>query len=160
MRNLLLILPFLFLSCNRESQIPENSRIDMKYIVFSPGMNNITIADTSKLHDYKFENNMDYGFRLENKLYDMEYRIKLDEKGRLLGLLEYKNINSPIYKIIKKFPMNYETIAEETFIRFSPSRENVIDGLDTMTIEKVFPKQKLVRVGTDKNIRNYFYHYK
>ncbi len=153
------LISLVFFNCKHQSPIPENSRIDGKYIVFSPRISKTTL-DSIKIENFKFESNKYPGFILNEKRYDIEYFFKLFNNGHLDYMTEYKDGDSYVYKNgIKKLPINNETIGITTLIHFSSNREYIIDKLDTLKIEKIFPKQKLILVGNDDDVRNYFYHY-
>ncbi|MBA4155180.1 hypothetical protein [Flavobacterium sp.] len=157
----IILLAILFSGCKPEVQIPPTSKIDAKFIVFGHNLSKTTIVDSTKAHEFNFKNYMDFGFRVENKVYDIEYLLLLNDNGRLKAMEEHKSPNSYLYKkTVKKLPINIETIGHKTLIRFSTSREYIIDGLDTIKIEKVFPKHKLILVGDEDDVRNSFYHYK
>ena len=158
---IILLLAISFSNCKHEVHIPKGSYIDDKFIVFSPIISKVTILDSSKVRDFDMKYYMDFGFRVDKKMYDIEYELELDKSGHLKHFSEYRSPNSYLYKkAIKRIQFNYDSIGFKTLIKFSSSREYIIDGDDTIKIEKVFPKQKLVLVGKDEDLRNYFYHYK
>jgi hypothetical protein len=155
---IILFITFL-ISCEKKVEIPEKSEVIAKYIVFEDSISRKIIKELDSIEPFDKKNN-DYKqpFKLDGKFFQFETEIKLSE-GRLIKMFQHDYYTFKYSTFgIKKLKINLETIGKETSIKFSKSREEIIDYKDTLDIETVYPKEKLIFVKrNDQRINIYEY---
>lgn len=156
-----LVFSLLFLSCSQSKiEIPADAKITAKYVVFTPRISSNFFSEASEIKDFTNMSDSDKEFKLEDKIYIKDLKFVL-EKGKLTTLIEFNLADDPLYSIdgVDQIPIDKYNIGYKTKIMFSKSKDYIIDGKDSIKIVKVFPKEKLILVGTDTEIRNSLYEY-
>lgn len=150
----------ILISCTKKNKIPNNSEVVAKYIVFEDSISRKIIKDLEIVKSFDKKNDdFKQPFKLNGKIYQFETEFKLN-KGRLIRLEvhEYNSFKYSSYGL-KKIEINKETIGFETLIKFSKSREQIIDSGDTLEIENVYPEEKLIFIKrNDGRINIYEYN--
>ncbi|MES2864896.1 MAG: hypothetical protein V4666_12300 [Bacteroidota bacterium] len=156
----IILLLFIFSSCEKKIEIPENSKVIAKYVVFEDSISRKIIKNLDSVEPFDKKND-DYKlpFKLDEKIYQFETEFRLSD-GRLTRLNEHEYHTFQYSNFgLKKININRETIGTETLIEFSKSREKIIDSKDTIEIENIYPKEKLIFVKRDDGRVN-VYEYK
>ena len=104
-------------------------------------------------------------FRLEENIFEVEFKMTLSKEGHMLQLEQHSVTNKIDYEkfgIVKDSTDFNKLKGNDFFIRFSKSKNEIIDGIDTLTIERIFSKEKLIFVENknSKKGRRYIYQYK
>lgn len=165
MKKLLYFLPLvLFINCEPKIGIPENSKLVARYTVFdeyiSPRLN-VCPGDTIPAFS---DNSHDCLFRLDTLLFETEFRIGLNDEGNMKTLDMHsvtKNIDYERFGL-EKDTTNWDTANGKDFwIRLPKQRDKIIDGIDTLEIERIFPNEKLIFVErrNEKKGRRFIYQY-
>lgn len=165
MKRLLYFLPLiLFINCEHKIEIPENSKLIAKYTVFdeyiSPNLN-VCPGDTILAFN---DSNGDCIFRLDTLLFETEFKQGLNDQGYMSTLDSHTVTKNIDYKKfgIEKDTTNWEKVRGNDFwIRFSEQHDKIIDGIDTLEIQRVFPNEKLIFVESrnEKKGRRFIYEY-
>ena len=148
--------------CERKPEIPIGSKITAKYIVLNENISRRIIHDVAKVKEFdRSDNNDKEPFKIDGKVYkiDMDFRLYGDGSLKILNENLYHSFNYSDFGL-KKIEINRKTIGEKFSIKFSASYDKIIDGNDTLEIEKNYPKEKLlfVKENTDSGrIRIYEY---
>ncbi|OXA77659.1 hypothetical protein [Flavobacterium frigidimaris] len=151
-------------SCEKKVEIPIKSKMVAKYIVFEDSISSKLIEDLKNVKEF---DNKDEGdkppFKLDGKYYKFEREYRLDSEGFLKVVNEhnYYSFDYADYGIKKDPIKDRETLGQRFSLKLSNSREKIIDCGDTLEIEKVYPKEKLIFVKQDrKDGRINIYEYK
>jgi|APHig6443717497_1056834.scaffolds.fasta_scaffold331780_1 hypothetical protein len=157
---------FLLISCKQRIEIPQDSYITTRFTVFDEKISpQLDVCPCDTIKNFIENNGDDCIFRLEEYTFEVEYKMILSEEGHMLRLEEHsvtKDIDYKKFGIIKNQTDPTKLNGFDFFIRFSSSKKQIIDGNDTLEIEKIFPKEKLIFVenkNTNKGRRN-IYQYK
>lgn len=147
------IVLFLFIGCEKKNEIPLKSKIVAKYIVFEDIISSKLIEDLNSVKEFDNKNEGDKPpFKLDGKFYKFEREFRLNSEGRLTVLHEHNYYSFDYVDYgIKKSIIDKKTIGQRLLIKFSPSNKQVIDCKDTLEIEKVIPKKKLIFVKEKRN---------
>ena len=156
--NFLPILFFFFISCKKDFGIPENSKIFAKHIVFDSATT-ARVIDTNDAEEFTKRKECHFEFKLDNKIYSSEFSLILYPDGTLHELYRYWYQKPEMYG-----KNGLDTISidgSKVSIKFSKEHNQIIDEKDTLDIEKVYEKEKLIltRQQQHKN-RIIFYEYK
>jgi hypothetical protein len=156
----IVVLLLIFTSCKKKVEISEKSKVIAKYVVFNDSISRKIIKNLKSVKNFDKEND-DYKqpFKLDGKVYEFETEYRLSSEGRLTRLDEH-DYHSFAYSDfgLKKTTIDRETIGQKISIKFSQSHEQIIDDKDTIEIEKVYPKEKLIFVRrNDSRIDIYEY---
>lgn len=153
------------ISCKQKNKIPQDSYIITRYTVFdeiiSPKLN---VCPSDSIYNFTENNGEDCLFRLEENIFEVEFKITLSTKGHMIKLDQHSVTNKIDYKkfgIVKDSTDYRKVKGDDFFIRFSKSKNEIIDGIDTLTIEKIFPNEKLIFVENTnaKKGRRHIYQY-
>lgn len=152
---------FIMTSCEEKIEVPENSKIIAKYVVFHDSISRKISEDLKDIKPFD-KDNEDYKqpFKLDEKIYQFETEYRLSSEGRLTRLdeHEYNSINYSGLGLKKVEIGNRETLGQDILIKFSPSRRQIIDCKDTFEIEKVYHNEKLIFIQrNDSRINVYEY---
>ena len=69
----LIILIILTIGCSKQSELPKNSNIVAKYIVFNNQISSKTIKNLDSISELKNSNEIISPFKLDKEFYDLEY---------------------------------------------------------------------------------------
>lgn len=154
----------LFISCHK-AKVPDNANIIAKYIVFdeyiSPYLD-VCADDTIP----SFRENTDYClFSIDTMVFATEYKIVLNDEAHMVQFHTHTstgNIDYEKFNIEKNFKDPEKLNGLDFWIRFSEDRDKVIDGTDTLEIERVFTKDKVIFTErkNEKKGRRFIYEYK
>ena len=155
-------IPFIFslllvlTNCQKAIELPNNAKLTAKYVVFEDSISSKIIKDLKKVKEFD-KKNEDYKqpFKLDGKIYEFETEYKLGSNDSLKHLIEHV-FHSFKYSDfgMKKYSWNKEakrTLGLRFFLKFSDSREEIIDSKDTLEIDKVYLKEKLIFVKPQRN---------
>ena len=150
----IIVLLFLILtSCEKKVEIPAKSKMIAKYIVFEDSISSKLIEDLKSVKEFDNKSNGEKPpFKLDGKYYKFEREFKLDSEGFLNILNEhnYYSFDYADYGIKKDTIKDKETLGQRFSLKLSKSRKQIIDCGDTLEIEKVYPKEKLIFVKQDR----------
>jgi hypothetical protein len=150
----IILLLLILTSCKEKIEIPEKSKIIAKYIVFEDSISSKVIKDLKNVEEFDSKNE-DYKqpFKLDGKFYQFETEYRLGSNGKLNILNEhnYHSFDYADYGIEKDTIKGKKTLGQRFSLKFSQSREEIIDCDDTLEIEKVYPKEKLIFVKQERN---------
>ncbi|NPA44258.1 MAG: hypothetical protein GXO49_01865 [Chlorobi bacterium] len=154
--NILSIIVFiLFQGCNRLTKVPDNSILVSKFRVLDEFISpeNINCSDTSV--PFLEMKEFDCSFSVEDFEFDIERKYLIDDKGKLVKYFKYLS-EAPISYSINELNddlefRKYENI-DSFVIKISKNRANIIDGKDTLKIERIFKKEKLILI--EKGYKN------
>ena len=155
----IILLSIFLISCERKIEIPKNSILIAKYVVFEDSISKQIIKDLDSIKPFdKMNDDFKKPFKLDGKVYEFETEFKLSN-SRLIRLYEHEYHSFDYSKFsLKKIKINRESIGLKTSIKFSKSLQQIIDYKDTIEIEKVYPKEKLILVKrNDQRINIYEY---
>ena len=150
---LLFSLIFLFFSCEKKVEIPPKSKIIEKHIVFNNSISSKIIKDLNAIKEYHNDGDDEKStFKLDGNYYKFETNFKLYADGTLWKLNQslYHSFNYSDFGL-EKIKINDKTIGINFSIKFSPSHDKIIDCGDTLEIEKVYAKEKLIFVKQKRN---------
>lgn len=154
-------LPILFLfliSCKKDFGIPENSKIFAKHIVFDEATT-ARIVDTINTRKFTKYKECHLKFKLDNNIYSSEFSLILYPDGTLHRLYLYWRERPEMY--VKNRLDKISIDGSKVSINFSKERNQIIDGKDTLDIEKVYVKENLILAKPQKQKnRITFYEYK
>jgi len=162
---LITLISISFSGCNKKLEVPKNSQLFAKHIVFDENITDKVLKTTNIEVDVEeFTENKESHpvFKLENKIFKSEFNFILYPDGTL-HKLQCQCLDEPeIYsKIIDSLNINRKTIGANFLIKLSKSHSEIIDGKDTLSIEKIYPKEKLILVKQQKyKGRIIFYEYR
>lgn len=151
------ILAFLVLvSCQKKTEIPAKAKLTAKYIAFNDSLSSKIIEDLKEVKEFDKKNDEDkLPFILYGKYYKVETEFKLGRNGKLRKLIEHKyhSFEYSDFGLVKIVMENSvrETLGQKFTLKFSESREQIIDCNDTFKIKKVYPKEKLIFVEKERN---------
>ena len=160
----MLLKGFVLSSCDEKLQVPMNSQIFAKHIVFDENITSKILKTTNievAVEEFTKRKESHSVFKFENKIYKSEFNFILYPDGTLHRLLSQCDDEPEIYsKIINPLNIDRKTIGVNFLIKLSKSHREIIDGKDTLIIEKIYPKEKLILVKqqNDKG-RITFYEY-
>jgi hypothetical protein len=149
-------------SCNKSLEIPKDSQIFAKHIFFDEHQTP-KIAGTTDIEEFTKHEEYHDTFKLNNRIFTSEYTFTLHPDGSLHRAYYYVGNNSKIYSKIGLDTLNIvkSEVGKNFWIKISKSRTQIIDGKDTLDIEKIYPKEKLILVKQQKyQGRVTFYEYK
>jgi hypothetical protein len=165
MKRYYLVLTSIFLFGCKNIEVPENSKIVSKYVVIDEQLSPLTNAcaeDNPK--QFTKMNSWDCSFKLEEYTFDVERKITLNDNGNMIkmDILPIEDyIDYAKYDILKDTTDYKKISGNDIIIKLSESRKTVIDYPDTLEIEKVFPKEKLIFVVNTKiKGKRFIYQYK
>ena len=150
-----ILLLLVLTSCQKKIEIPANAKLVAKYVVFNDSISSKIIKDLKNVKEFDSKNKLDKStFKLNGKFYKFETEYRLEE-GRLISFNEhiYHSFNYSDYGM-KKIVMAdsvRENLGKTFLLKFSNSRKQIIDCKDTLQIEKVYPKKKLIFVKLERN---------
>jgi hypothetical protein len=161
---LITLISIFFLSCNKKLEVPKNSQLFAKHIVFDENVTSKILKSTNVevvVEEFTKNKESHTVFKFENKIYKSEFNFILYPDGTLHRLYRQCDDEPEIYsKIIDSLNINRKTIGVNFLIKLSKSHTGIIDGKDTLSIEKIYPKEKLILVKQQNNIgRITFYEY-
>ena len=133
----------LFSSCVERIEAPKNSKISGKHIVFDSDIT-LTITDTTDSKKYNKSRLIQHNFKLDGKIYKPEYSYKLYADGTLHQRTIYCADEPEVYLKTKLDTIDID--GAKVSIKFSPLRNQIIDITDTLDIEKIYEKEKLILV--------------
>lgn len=143
-----LILLIVLLSCEKKPKIQPKSKLTAKYIVLNENISRRIIPDLNGIREFdKSDNNDKQPFKIDGKVYkiDIDFRLHPDGHLKILNENIYHSFNYSDFGL-KKIEIDRKTIGKTILIKFSPSYDKIIDGEDTLQIEKIYPKEKLLFV--------------
>ena len=155
-----------FISCKKKLEVPKNSQLFAKHIVFNENISSKIIATTEKeivVEEFTKRKESHPIFKLDNKIYKSEFSFTLYPDGTLHRVYSQCDDEHEIYSKIgvDTLNINQKTIGINFFIKLTESHRQIIDGKDTLNIEKIYPKEKLILVKEQKDKgRITFYEYK
>jgi hypothetical protein len=156
--NFLPILFLFFISCNKDFGIPENSKIFAKHIVFDQATT-ARIVDTNNAAKFTKHKECHFKFKLDNIIYSSEFNLILWPDGTLHRLYLCWERKPEMY--VKNRIDTISIDGSKVSIKFSKEHNQIIDGKDTLDIEKVYGKENLILVRQQKQKnRIIFYEYK
>lgn len=141
----------ILISCQKNIEIPEKANLVAKYVVFDDSLSSKIIKDLKDVREFDKKNDNDKPpFKLDGKFYKFETEYKLGSEGRLRKLIEhnyysFEYADFGIKKIIMEDKVR-KALGKTFSLKFSASREQIVDCKDTLEIEKVYPKEKLIFV--------------
>jgi hypothetical protein len=152
---------FIMTSCEKRIEIPKNSKIIAKYVVFHDSISRKILEDLKDIKPFD-KNNEDYKqpFKLDEKIYQFETEYRLSSEGRLARFdeHEYNSFDYSDLGLNKVEIGDIEKLGLNILIKFSPTRKQIIDCKDSFEIEKVYHKEKLIFVQrNDGRINIYEY---
>jgi hypothetical protein len=149
----IVLLLLILTSCEKKIEIPIKSKMVAKYIVFEDSISSKLILDLKSVKEFDNKYEADKPpFKLDGKYYKFEREFRLDSEGFLKILYDhnYYSFDYADYGIKKDTIKDKETLGQRFTLKFSQSREQIIDCGDTLEIEKVYPKKKLIFVKQDR----------
>ena len=157
----ILTLSILIISCSKE--LPKNSKIIAKYIVFNHDISKKTIKNFDDVKEITDSIEITHPFVVDKKFHDLEYAFILYPEGTLEKIHEYKYGE---YNLYPKYQIILDTIDRKNIgigfnIKLNEERNKIIEGKDTLEILDIYPVEKLIRVDKPENKgRIIFYQYK
>jgi hypothetical protein len=165
MKNILLIICSIILfSCGKKNEIPKNSIIVSKFRVFDENISpKLNVCPNDTIRNFTECKGEDCMFKLDKYIFEVDYKISLTEEGHMKKFQSHSVTEEIDFK---KFGITNDTInlhglnGNDILIKFSKSRNEIIDGDKILEIVKVFPIEKLIFVKEDKkNGRRIIYEY-
>ncbi|WP_299097646.1 hypothetical protein [uncultured Winogradskyella sp.] len=152
---ILVLILVLNIGCSpNKSEIPESSKISVKYRVLDEKIspNNRNCSDKSVPY-LKLENN-DCSFSIGNYEFDIEKKYLIDNNGNLKEFWTYLSEGPLTYSVDElnqdmKFK-KHENL-EKFNVRISKNRTEIIDAKDTLKIEQIFKNEKLILIERKEN---------
>jgi hypothetical protein len=162
---LYLPITLLLIGCTHKIEVPENSKIVTKYTVFDENISpKLNVCTNDTIRDFKDFEGWECMFKLGESIFEVEYKIVLSKDGHMTEFHNHTVTENIDYRKlgIKRDTLNPNKLnGNDIYIKFSNDRNKVIDGSDSLEIEKIYPAEKLVFVKeTDKNRRRHIYEYK
>jgi hypothetical protein len=151
----IILLLSVLVSCQKKIELPINAKLIAKYVVFNDSISSKILKDLKNVKEFDNKNKLDkVPFKLDGKFYKFETEYRLED-GKLITYHEhiYNSFKYSDYGI-KKIVMSdnvRENLGKTFSLKFSVSREQIIDCKDTLQIEKVYPKEKLIFVKPERN---------
>jgi len=161
-----LICSLSLLSCKQKNEIPQDSYIITRYTVFDENISpKLNVCPSDSIYNFTENNGEDCLFRLEENIFEVEFKMTLSKEGHMIKLDQHSVTNKIDYEkfgIVKDSTDFNKLKGNDFFIRFSKSKNEIIDGIDTLNIERIFAKEKLIFVENknSKKGRRYIYQYK
>lgn len=144
----------MLISC-KKTEVPENSNLVAKYIVFDELISpKLKVCTDDTIVGFK-DKGTDCMFKLEDFVFEIEHIITLDKNGHMVKFENHTVTDRIDYE---KFDLERDTTdpkklkGHDISIRFSPSKKEIIDGADTLKIERVFLTEKVLFVER-KNVK-------
>ena len=144
---------FILASCsNQYSEIPDNAKIIAKYIVHdeksSPNLSNCSNEKNDFLHIKKY----DCSFIMDNYEFDIEDKYVFNDHGEFIEFWNYLAEGPVVTKIedLKKDSNYLSSIGGKKInAKWGKDKKIIIIGEDSLTIEQIFPKYKLIWITQD-----------
>ena len=157
------------LSCNKEVNhvLDENTQIKVKYQTLDETISPNHSKCSDEIRDFKKMGKYDCSFQIENFEFDIEKKYILNKNGNIKEYWIFKSEGPLIYNIkeLKLDPKFLKSIGgNELNIGLLKNGHQILDGGDTLTIEKIFLEEKLILMkkkrDTKKNKRRILSEYK
>ena len=152
---------------NPELHIPEGAILVAKYIVLDEDLSPIHHKCAEEVKPFDEMGTYDCSFTLEDYEFDIEDKFVLDGNGRLLAFWNYLSEGPVIHKKedFESDQKYYEFIGgPDLLVKMSDDGKQIIDTGNTLTIERIFPKQKLLlmqrKPGYEREGRRVIFEYR
>lgn len=137
------------ISCNKINKNTFDSHVQIitKYQTLDENISPNHIKCSEEVKYFEEMNPYDCSFRLENFEFDIEEKFILDKNGNVKEYWTYKSEGPVIYKHheLKSDSKFLKYIGDaELNIRLLENKNQIVDKEDTLTIEKIFPDEKLI----------------
>ena len=143
--------------CQKRTEISVKANLVAKYVAFNDSISAKIIEYLKEVKEFDKKNDEDkLPFKLNEKYYKVETEFKLETgNGKLRKLIEhkyhsFKYSDFGLVRIVMENEVR-ETLGQKFKLRFSESREQIIDCNDTLKIKEVYPKEKLIFVEKERN---------
>lgn len=159
MKNLQLIFFFLAtISCNqiKQESLASNIQIITKYQTLDEERSPNHHKCSEEIKTFTKMDKYDCSFRLGNFEFDIEKKFNLDESGNLREYWTYLPEGPLTYNLtqLKSDPKFLKSIGgTELNIHLLENNNQIIDKGDTLTIEKIFPNEKLILIEKKGNTK-------
>ncbi len=160
---------FAILSCNNKEEniLNSNIQITTKYQTLDEMISPNHHKCSDEIKEYKKMGKYDCSFQIENFEFDIEKKYILNKSGNLKEYWTYKSEGPLTYnrEELESDPKFLKSIGGlKLNIKFLENGQQILDGGDTLTIEKIFQEEKLIlmkkKSDFKKNGRRTLFEYK
>lgn len=156
-KGLIILFLYSITGCATQSiKIPKNAKIIAKYVVHDE-KHSPNLSKCSDLkNDFLVANKYDCTFTMEGYEFDIEDKYIFNEDGQFTEFWDYLSEGPVVSKIEKlKNDKNYLTSidGENITVKWGINKKVIITERDTLKIDKIFPKYKLIWIEQDKETR-------
>lgn len=133
-----------------------NSKIIAKYQTLDETISPAHAKCSDEIKVFDKMNAYDCSFRLGNDEYDIEKKFILDERSTLKEYWVYKSEGPLIYQIdeLRLNPAFLKSIGNtKWYVDILGNGQQIVCSGDTLTIEKVFSKEKLILIKQGESIK-------
>lgn len=151
----LLISLLIFVGCSKNQEIPENSKIVAKYIVWNEKISPKRTDCTSELKSFNEMHKFDCSFKLNNNEFDIKEKFTLNNKGDLKEYWVYRSESPLVYTLsdLKEDPKYFNSInAKNLKIVLLKSKTEISSSGNIFIIEKILKNEKLIFAKQDANL--------
>ncbi len=155
--SIVLFLYFITGCSTTDIKIPENAKIIAMYIVHDEEHSpNLTKCSGTK-KDFLIASKYDCTFTMEDFEFDIEDKYIFNDQGEFTEFWNYLSEGPVVTKIEKlKSDKNYLSSigGENITAKWGINKKLIITEKDTLKIEKIFPKYKLIWIERDSETRS------
>lgn len=160
-------LSLLFIQCCEQptNRIPAGARLIAKYQVLDEIISPHHVKCGGIIQDFLKASPYTCSFVVQGLEFDVEYKYVVDTQGYLKEFQPYLAEGPVIHTIAELREDNaylkYERLSD-FHISFNPARMSILDGKRVITIERVFPAEKLILARKDVHTpkgRRFLYQY-
>lgn len=168
-RTQIIIILTIIIGCNKleERTFGSDIQIITKYQTLDEKLSPNHTKCSDEIRGYKEMGKYDCSFQVEDLEFDIEEKYLLDDNGNIKEYWTFKPEGPLTYKVeeLKSDPKFLKSIGgTELNIKLLENRKQILDKGDTLTFERIFPKEKLILImkkgDVNKSGRRILFEYK